>query len=171
MLASEWDGRYRKFIVPCRLGRLTLGQRSTSKRHNPNFTIQCAANARDHSFFSRVREDNALERSAYFIQAAPQEDSLLSKMFRPEALSEEAPPRVRDILIRRERQTFRKLPQSGAVLFAVKTAITPLQGLGQDERLNLAREIRSWPDGIAAYKGREFWGPCVLDFIECGIEN
>jgi hypothetical protein len=126
---------------------------------------------RDHSFFSRIREDNALERSAYFIQAAPQEDSLLSKMFRPEVLSEQAPPRVRDILIRRERQTFRKLPQSGAVLFAVKTAITPLQDLDQDERLNLAREIRSWPEGIAAYKGREFWGPCVLDFIECGIEN
>jgi hypothetical protein len=75
------------------------------------------------------------------------------------------------MFVRRERQTFRKLPKSGAILFAVKTALTPLQDLDQEERLNLAREIRSWPENIAAYKGRDFWGECVLDFIECGIED
>jgi hypothetical protein len=112
-----------------------------------------------------------LERSTYFIQASPPEDPLVSKLFRPDTLSELARPKARDIIVRRERQTFRRLPKSGVVLFAVKTALTPLMDLNQEQRLNLAREIRSWPDNIAAYKGRDFWGRCVLDFIECGIED
>ncbi len=170
MSASVLAGPSRSFTVQCQLGRPTSAEQSISEfsclppRQNADGLFLC-------SFFSRIRENNEMERSTYFIQATPPEEPLLSNMFRPDTLSQQASPKARDIIVRRERQTFRKLPKSGAVLFAVKTALTPLRDLEQEERLNMAREIRSWPDDIAAYKGRDFWGACVLDFIECGIED
>lgn len=51
----------------------------------------------------------------------------------------------RYIIVRRERQTFRRLEQTGAIVFTVKTGIQSLVDLGEEERKGLAKEIRSCP--------------------------
>lgn len=57
--------------------------------------------------------------------------------------------------LRLEHQAFRALPESGGLLFAIHLTVHPLcrvlQATGARDRL--ARQLRSMPDPIAAYKG------------------
>lgn len=72
----------------------------------------------------------------------------------------------RDIIIKSERQTFHRLPKTNAVVFTVKTSITPLVQFPKEELEGLAAEIRSWLEGIATYKGRSLWGGPVLGYCD-----
>ena len=69
-------------------------------------------------------------------------------------------------MVRRERQTFRRLPRTGAIVFMVKTALEPVVGLAETEKRNLAREIRAWPEDIALYKGIGVWGTPLLRYLD-----
>lgn len=71
-----------------------------------------------------------------------------------------------NILIRQERQVFRRLPRSGALLFSVKTYMHNLIDLSLDELRAFAAEVRKLPDDVAGYKGRHIWGDCVLKFCD-----
>jgi len=109
-----------------------------------------------------------LERSTYFIQLKPSpytlEDCLFiqePKEFFPGNLSNLHP---RNILVRHERHTFRRLPKSDAILFTVKTSLTPLRKLSGDDLENLASRVRAWPEDVATYKGRDLWGHSVLGY-------
>ncbi len=57
--------------------------------------------------------------------------------------------------LRLEHQAFRALPQSGGLLFAIHLTVHPLGRVLQTPgaRDRLARQLRSMPDPIAAYKG------------------
>ncbi|KAJ5146851.1 hypothetical protein N7526_000203 [Penicillium atrosanguineum] len=68
------------------------------------------------------------------------------------------------IIIRRERQTFRRLPRTGAILFGVKTFLTPLDELPMQELENLAKEMETWPENVGEYKGKNVWGAKVKEF-------
>jgi hypothetical protein len=70
------------------------------------------------------------------------------------------------VIVRRERQTFRRLPESGTVVFTVKTSVERLVDIEPEEREGLAKEIRAWPSQIASYKGRDLWGKAVYGFCE-----
>ena len=76
------------------------------------------------------------------------------------------PPGPDCILIRRERQTFTRLPRADAVLFAVRTSWQCLAQLDLTELRALSVEMESWPDEVAMYKGRDCWGPCVMKYLE-----
>jgi len=65
------------------------------------------------------------------------------------------------IHIRRERQTFNRLPLSDAILFTVRTYITPLTSLGDDEFAAFMDGAGRWEADIASYKGRERWWETV----------
>ena len=65
------------------------------------------------------------------------------------------------IIIRSERQTFRRLPKTGAVLFAVKTSLRRITDLRMEELVLFSEKVASWPEDIARYKGRHCWGDCV----------
>lgn len=71
---------------------------------------------------------------------------------------------IEDILLRQERQTFRRLPKTGALLFSVKTTLDAFDELPLEQIQALATEIRSWPEDMAKYKGRDIWGQRVLDY-------
>jgi hypothetical protein len=106
-----------------------------------------------------------MERSNYFVEVTTPGESLCSTLFRPISLSSKGfEPQPEHIIIRRERQTFRRLRKSGGILFTVKTTLTALDELPLDELQNLAKEIESWPEGIGRYKGRDGWGQMVLEF-------
>jgi hypothetical protein len=69
-------------------------------------------------------------------------------------------------MVRSERQTFFRLPKSGAIMFTVKTYISSLHQLPKEDLENLATEVRSWPGCVGSYKGRDIWGTRLLDFCE-----
>ncbi|MCU1463258.1 MAG: hypothetical protein JWO37_3333 [Acidimicrobiales bacterium] len=54
--------------------------------------------------------------------------------------------------VRVERQTLRRLPQSGAVVFGIRTRQRKLTDLGDDDRDRLARAVTELPADMAAYK-------------------
>jgi hypothetical protein len=69
-----------------------------------------------------------------------------------------------DVHFRRERQTFRRLPQSQAVLFSVHTFIRPVTQLGDDELAAFIQTAEGWNDDLANYKGRAEWLPTVIEY-------
>ncbi|KAI9932123.1 hypothetical protein ASPWEDRAFT_171752 [Aspergillus wentii DTO 134E9] len=118
-------------------------------------------------FLARLTPTSSMERSNYFIEVKRPNEDLLETLYRPTTLSEGNPdPSPGEILIRRERQTFRRLPRTGAIVFGVKTFLTPLDQLPMQELQNLAKEIKSWPEFVGEYKGAEVWGQKALAFAE-----
>jgi hypothetical protein len=101
-----------------------------------------------------------MERTNLFIQTTPDlfQDA-------PEAASIEiiSPERL---MVRRERQTFMRLANSGAVLFTVRTYVTPLVELGLEELKALKSQIMGWEEDIRVYKGWGIWGDPLLRW--CG---
>ncbi|EAW07303.1 heme-dependent oxidative N-demethylase family protein [Aspergillus clavatus NRRL 1] len=138
-----------------------------SQLHNPvPLWHQQVANSVS-KFLARLTPASPMERSNYFVEVKRPNETLFEILYRPTTLSEENPsPAPEDIVIRRERQTFRRLPRTGTIVFGVKTFLTTLDELPMQELRNLAKETRSWPDVIGEYKGREVWGPKVLEFCE-----
>ena len=55
------------------------------------------------------------------------------------------------IMLRTERQTLRRLPKTGAILFTIRTYTTPVVTLAQEPGVpsRLASAVRSWPDIVA----------------------
>jgi len=111
-----------------------------------------------------------MERYTYFVQVEPFSKDLVDTLFIqrpadffPGTLSRLSPE---NILIRRERQTFRRLPKSETVLFTVKTSLQRLTQLPMEELEGFVGEARLWPDETATCKGRELWGPCVFAYYE-----
>lgn len=82
-------------------------------------------------------------------------------MFQQEPFADSLPnpPRIEDIHIRHERQTLRRLPRTGAVIFLVRTYLTPVTTLREekDNLYSLRSAIEAWPDAMARYKGRHVW--------------
>jgi hypothetical protein len=109
-----------------------------------------------------------MERSNYFIEVKRRDENLSDVLYRPSILCEKelSDPSPSEILIRRERQTFRRLPRTGALVFGVKTYLTALEELPIQELRNLAKEMKSWPDYVGEYKGRDVWGAKVLQYCE-----
>lgn len=80
-------------------------------------------------------------------------------------------PLPSEIHIRRERQTFTRLPTSNNILFTVRTYMAPLTSLGDKELAAFIEQAKHWGDDVAAYKGREKWWDTVLEYHEarkCG---
>jgi len=71
-----------------------------------------------------------------------------------------------------ERQTLRRLPQSGAVLFTIRTHLTPLRQAicdkkrARDTARNLAAVIRSMPDAVLHYRHMNGFRPALLDWLD-----
>jgi hypothetical protein len=107
-----------------------------------------------------------MERSNYFVEVKSPKENLTEILYRPGSLCEKelTNPLPSEILIRRERQTFRRLPRTGSLVFGVKTYLTPLEELPMSELGNLAKEMKSWPDRVGEYKGRDVWGAKVLEY-------
>lgn len=112
-----------------------------------------------------------MERSNYFVEVKRPNEDLFDILYRPGVLCEKEiiNPSPEEILIRRERQTFRRLPRTGAIVFGVKTYLTTLNQLPMQELENLAKEMQSWPEHVGEYKGRDVWGAKVLEFYRSRV--
>jgi hypothetical protein len=63
-----------------------------------------------------------------------------------------------ELWVRRERQTFRRLERSGAVLFTVRTYMQRLVDVEGEQACALRSQVAGWEDDIRAYKGEAVWG-------------
>ncbi|KAK1219245.1 hypothetical protein PQX77_018052 [Marasmius sp. AFHP31] len=75
---------------------------------------------------------------------------------------------------RTERQTLRRLPLSGAIVFTIRTYLVPIVELGKEPGVpaRLASAVRSWPQGIGRYKGRRNYEGVLLEYLDkCAEEQ
>lgn len=76
--------------------------------------------------------------------------------------------RVEDIHFRSERQSLRRLPKSGALLFTVRTYFEPVTVIAKEPHVpgRLAEAIRNWDETVSHYKGREHWESLLLPYLD-----
>ncbi|RKS72698.1 uncharacterized protein DUF3445 [Motilibacter peucedani] len=72
------------------------------------------------------------------------------------------------VVLRTERQTLRRLPRTGAVVFTIRTFVDPLAVLADDPAAcaQVAGWLRGLPGATAGYKGLEHSGPAVLEWLD-----
>ena len=70
--------------------------------------------------------------------------------------------------LRTERQTLRRLPKSGAILFTIRTYIFPVIELGNERGVpaRMASAIRSWPADVAQYKSQRLYKDVLLCYLD-----
>ena len=112
-------------------------------------------------YFDHLSPKTCMERTNLFIQTTTDlfQDS-------PEAVSSDEVIRPERLMVRRERQTFMRLVNSGAVLFTVRTYITPLVELGVEELRALKSQVLGWEDEIRVYKGWDIWGEALMRWCD-----
>jgi len=73
-----------------------------------------------------------------------------------------------DIRLRTERQSLRRLPRSGAVVFTIRTYIFPVVDLAKEPGVpgRMASAIRSWPEDVQTYKGQHLYRDAILPYLD-----
>ncbi|KAI0897384.1 hypothetical protein F4806DRAFT_495058 [Annulohypoxylon nitens] len=75
-------------------------------------------------------------------------------------------PSLDECYLRVEHQTLTKLPRTSAVIFTVRSYMTPLhQVKAEGNGKALAAAIESMPEGLGHYKMRQYWGSKVLPWL------
>jgi len=78
------------------------------------------------------------------------------------------------LCIRVERQTLRRLPRTGAIVFGIRTYLFKVEELAREPGVaaRLASAVRSWPEDVASYKGRKRYQDILLEFLdECAEKD
>ncbi|NHC43652.1 DUF3445 domain-containing protein [Motilibacter sp. K478] len=72
------------------------------------------------------------------------------------------------VFLRAERQTLRRLPRTGAVVFTIRTYVDPLGAIGDDPAAcaQVAAWLRGMPAGLRDYKSLRELGPAVLAWLD-----
>ncbi|KAF9246896.1 hypothetical protein BU15DRAFT_39075 [Melanogaster broomeanus] len=70
--------------------------------------------------------------------------------------------------LRSERQTLRRLPRTGAIIFGIRTYLFKVEELARERGVagRLASAVRSWPDDVAVYKGRKMYREILLRYLD-----
>ncbi|MCJ1388850.1 mannosyltransferase [Xylographa bjoerkii] len=124
------------------------------------------------NFFRRVQPNGPVLRNNYFIQV---DDNLAwSDSIGPEDddgigwITAEKNKAIKHHWFRSERQSLRRLPRSGGVVFTIRTYFHPITEVAQQPLVpgRLASAIRSWGDDVARYKGRERYQDVLLEYLD-----
>ncbi|KAJ7178606.1 hypothetical protein C8R43DRAFT_973942 [Mycena crocata] len=139
-------------------------------------------------FFRRLPVDKPVARNNYFVQVSPPASATPSvdpdelawgeNVLGPEdefggskASSGDPPVLVvspQTLRLRTERQTLRRLPRSGAVVFTIRTYLVPVEELAREPGVaaRFASAVRSWPEGVREYKGEHRYGDVLVQYLE-----
>ena len=81
-----------------------------------------------------------------------------------------AAPDPTELFVRVERETLRRFPRTRALLFTIRTYITPLRSVAADPeaRDRLARAVATMPDPVREYKDLATLGESVVEFLHAG---
>ncbi|ROT40796.1 hypothetical protein SODALDRAFT_330527 [Sodiomyces alkalinus F11] len=126
-------------------------------------------------FFARLRPDELYARHNYFMQV---DDGLgwsrsIGSEDAPEgsrgwgAVKEGDKP-IEEVWFRSERQTLRRLPRTGAVVFTIRTYFHPMTEVAREDYVpgRLASAIRSWGPDVRRYKGLEKFERVLLEYLD-----
>ncbi|KAH1854539.1 hypothetical protein KXX54_005325 [Aspergillus fumigatus] len=124
------------------------------------------------NFFRRIRPEGPVLRNNYFIQVDDElawshsigsEDAAVVSW--NTAQKNKA---IEHHYFRSERQSLRRLPRSGAVVFTIRTYFEPITEIVKEPYVpgRLASAIRSWDADVARYKGREKYEEVLLEYLD-----
>lgn len=113
-------------------------------------------------FFDGVQPGRALVRANWLIHTSAELHQPLTEEVKA-ALERE--PKDRHYL-RVERQTLTRLSHSGAVVFGIKTVITPAEMLTEEQREGLIAALEDTPNEIRLYHGGLAYHDAALDALK-----
>ncbi|KAG8169211.1 hypothetical protein KVR01_001960 [Diaporthe batatas] len=124
------------------------------------------------SFFRRLKCEDMYARNNYFIQV--DDDLAWSWSIGSEdspAISWDTAQKNRAVehhMFRSERQTLRRLPRTGAVVFTIRTYFHPVTEIAQEDFVpgRLASAVRSWGTDVRRYKGAEKYEAVLLEYLD-----
>jgi hypothetical protein len=125
------------------------------------------------NFFRRLKPEELVGRNNYFLQV---DDSLpWSHSIGPETVPElegwksaEKNRAISHHYFRSERQTLRRLPKSGGVVFTIRTYFEKVTDICEEDFVpgRLASAVRSWGEDVSRYKGRERYEGVLLEYLD-----
>ncbi|KAI1655251.1 hypothetical protein F4813DRAFT_368230 [Daldinia decipiens] len=124
------------------------------------------------NFFRRLRPEEMVARNNYFLQV---DDDLgwswsIGSEDAPEVSwnTAEKNRAIEHHYFRSERQSLRRLPRSGGVVFTIRTYFHPITEIAEEDYVpgRLASAIRSWGDDVSRYKGKERYGEVLLEYLD-----
>lgn len=124
------------------------------------------------NFFRRIEPSRPVLRNNYFFQV--DDDLAWSHSIGDEDSPEvswntaEKNRAIEQHFFRSERQSLRRLPRSGAVVFTIRTYFEPITKIAEEDYVpgRLASAIRSWGDDVSRYKGRERYQEVLLEYLD-----
>ena len=124
------------------------------------------------NFFRRVQPSDPVLRNNYFLQV--DDDLAWSHSIGDEDSPEvawstaEKNKAIEHHYFRSERQSLRRLPRSGGVVFTIRTYFHPIREIAEEPYVpgRLASAVRSWGDDVSRYKGKERYQDVLLDFLD-----
>ncbi|MCJ1260815.1 hypothetical protein MMC22_000678 [Lobaria immixta] len=129
------------------------------------------------NFFRRLQPANPVLRNNYLIQAddnlawstniGPEDDNLAINQSVGWNLARKSTV-AESHRFRSERQSLRRLPRSGAVVFTIRIYFEPITKVARERGVpgRLASAIRGWGPDTALYKGRERFGDVLLEYLD-----
>ncbi|VBB82430.1 Conserved hypothetical protein [Yarrowia lipolytica] len=123
-------------------------------------------------FFQKLGPERAVNRNNYFIQtdndlawshAIGHEDSDTIGWY-----TAEDAVGVDQLKFRSERQSLRRLPKTGAIIFTIRTYFLPITQIAQEPYCSarLLDGIRHWDKDVSSYKGLQKYGPVLVPYLE-----
>ncbi|RDL33807.1 Uncharacterized protein BP5553_08175 [Venustampulla echinocandica] len=126
------------------------------------------------NFFRRVEPNGPVQRNNYFLQvddSLPWSSSIGDEDSWPGKagwFTAEKNKAIEHHYFRSERQTLRRLPRSGGVVFTIRTYFEPITEVSEEPYVpgRLASAIRSWGDDVSKYKGKERYEEVLLEYLD-----
>jgi Protein of unknown function (DUF3445) len=124
------------------------------------------------NFFRRVKPEDPVLRNNYFLQV---DDDLawshsIGEEDSPEVAwsTAEKNKAIEHHYFRSERQSLRRLPRSGGVVFTIRTYFHPITDIAGEDYVpgRLASAVRSWGEDVSRYKGRERYQDVLLEYLD-----
>lgn len=127
------------------------------------------------NFFRRIKCDNPVLRNNYFMQVdddlawshsiGPEEGDGLQAAGWSTAAKDKT---IEHHHFRSERQSLRRLPRSGGVVFTIRTYFEPVTAIAKEPGVpgRLASAVRSWGDDVSKYKGKERYQDVLLEYLD-----
>ncbi|KAJ5833897.1 hypothetical protein N7474_002208 [Penicillium riverlandense] len=124
------------------------------------------------NFFRRLRPEEPVLRNNYFIQV--DENLAWSYSIGAEDAADvswataEKNRAIEHHFFRSERQSLRRLPRSGGVVFTIRTYFEPITEVVKEPYVpgRLASGVRSWGDDVSRYKGKEMYQDVLLEYLD-----
>ncbi|KAL6851166.1 hypothetical protein ACO1O0_008294 [Amphichorda felina] len=108
-------------------------------------------------FFQRLKVGSVVSRFNYAIDDS---DELFHRRSHHNlSLPEGDDPKLSDLHLRVERQVLQRLPKTRALLFTIRTYVTPITEVTKDREVAAAlrTSVNSYTDDVAKYKNKNVW--------------